>query len=243
MLFPPSITKIISACGMSADKVVRGELIAGIIAKEDDYTSNFTGVFRRDIQARSIPGLSAQIQVLRPRAERHFGADACIILKNNTHFKIGIFEAKWPHFIRGAKKWDTFKRLVSMSRFSSQLIRQKQYWPDVAIWEMFYSEYPYFSQPSYMPDEGSACVWHNDAHRFMLANIKISMTWRTVHVKALLEAVGPLTIGDVVQAMCVCTHGTKFLISEYNKIIENMDLPSELLVITYSGDGEVLEHD
>ncbi|WP_267400506.1 hypothetical protein [Pseudomonas sp. GM_Psu_2] len=228
---------------MAADKHVRGELVRGLIAGENDYTSQFTGIFRRDIESRNIPGLSAQIQVLKPRPERHFGADACIILKSDTHFKIGIFEAKWPSLSLGKKYWDSFKKFISSSRFSSQLQRQNRYWPDFAIWEMFYSEYPYFAQPSCMPDEVSACVWHDDAYRFMRANVRSSITWNNSHLISLLEAVGPLTIGDVMQSMCACTHGRKFVISEYNALTDELAVASHALVITYSGNGEALEFD
>lgn len=96
MLFPHDIIEQIVSCAFWADRLVRADLIEGIVVSENDYTSNFTSAFRREIHARAIPGLTAKIQVLNPSTERELGADACVILQNNREFKAGIFEAKWP---------------------------------------------------------------------------------------------------------------------------------------------------
>lgn len=166
MLFPEKIIAEIVSCAHWADRLIRADLIEGIVVSENDYTSNFTGSLRREIHARAIPGLSAKIQVLTPCAERDLGADACVILRNENEFKAGIFEAKWPRFSTHVNAWDSRQKSSGRSHFNTQLQRQHLQKPYAAIWEMFYCEYPFGYQPSFMPNEGSACVWHDDAYNY-----------------------------------------------------------------------------
>jgi hypothetical protein len=96
MLYPAWIIDHVAQSVYWGDRAIRAELIEGLIATENDYTSNLTAAIRRQINSRAIPHLHATSYVLKPRVERAVGADACIVLANSSDFKLCIFEAKWP---------------------------------------------------------------------------------------------------------------------------------------------------
>lgn len=237
MLFPHNIIEEIVSCAHWADRLVRADLIEGIVVSENDYTSNFTGAFRREIHARAIPGLTAKIQVLNPSAERELGADACVILQNNREFKAGIFEAKWPRLSTHVNTWDSKQKSTGESHFYSQLQRQHIQRHYVAIWEMFYCEYPFGRQPLFMPDEGSACVWHGHAYSFSSSRTSNIDPWTDDELKALLES-HVLSIGEVIEAMCNCTQGKPVPNGRYEKAFGDMGAPHSALIISYSPDGQ-----
>lgn len=95
-LFPAAVIDLIAKSAYWADRSIRSELVAGQIAGENDYTSNFTAEFRRQINAKAYPGLVAISFVPPSTYERKVGVDACIVLSNNTEAKICLFEGKWP---------------------------------------------------------------------------------------------------------------------------------------------------
>lgn len=237
MLFPHNIIEQIVSCAHWADRLVRADLIEGIVVSENDYTSNFTGAFRREIHARAIPGLTAKIQVLNPSAERELGADACIILQNNREFKAGIFEAKWPRLSTHVNTWDSKQKSTGESHFYSQLQKQHIQRHYVAIWEMFYCEYPFGRQPLFMPDEGSACVWHDHAYSFSSSRPSNIDPWTDDELKALLES-HVLSIGGMIEAMCNCTQGKPVPNGRYEKAFGDMGAPYSALIISYSPDGQ-----
>jgi hypothetical protein len=105
MLAPPNVIYEVVGCAEWADRLVRADLIQGFVVNENDYTSNFTSALRREINSRSIPGLAAHSQVLTPTVERQTGTDGCIIFRNKTNFKIGLFEAKWPRLSTHTNCW------------------------------------------------------------------------------------------------------------------------------------------
>ncbi|MEH0166712.1 hypothetical protein [Roseateles microcysteis] len=232
MLFPPDITQQIVNCAHWADKLVRADLIEGIIVSENDYTSNFTSALRREIDARAIPGLRAKIQVLNPSAERELGADACVILQNQSHFKASIFEAKWPRLSTHVNTWDSRQKSTGESHFQSQLLRQRMQRHNTAIWEMFYCEFPFSKQPSYMPGEGSACVWHEDAFRTAAVRLDPHDPWTDDELMALLEAHG-IAIADIFAALCECTKGKALPINRYEVAFGDGGAPHEALIISY----------
>ncbi len=139
MLAPQNIIAAIVSCAKRADRLVRSDLIRGFVVTENDYTSNFTSAFRREINSRNIPGVFAHSQVLTPSVERQTGTDACCIFHNKDYFKIGLFEAKWPRLSTHIDSWDYLQKRNKKSHFDSQLDRQNRI-SGLAIWEMFYSE-------------------------------------------------------------------------------------------------------
>lgn len=237
MLFYPHIIKEIVRCALWADRLVRADLIDNLIVSENDYTSNFTSAFRREVNSRAIAGLSARIQVLNPRAERALGADACVILENSTHFKAGIFEAKWPRLKTRVNAWDSLQTASKQSHFHTQLLKQRQQSRFLAIWEMFYCEFAFSSQPKFMPDYGSACVWHDDAYSYSAARSSNNAPWTDNELTSLLKA-WPLTIGDVIEAMCMCAQGKKLALGEYEKVFGDAGMPFSALIITFAPDKQ-----
>ncbi|WP_374580360.1 hypothetical protein [Pseudoduganella sp.] len=233
MLFPWDITRELMSCAHWADRLVRADLIEGIIVSENDYTSNFTGALRREINARNIAGLRAKVQVLNPSAEREIGADACIILQNDMEFKAAVFEAKWPRLSTHVDTWDSKQKSTGDSHFHSQLTRQATQNHYAAIWEMFYCEYPFHKQPAYFPPEGSACAWHDAAYAATIGRPDKTSPWSDQELKNLLEGQS-LTIADVIEAICICKKGTPLPNGNYLKAFGDGGAPHEALVITYS---------
>ncbi len=232
MLFPTEIIQQLQSCAHWADRLVRADLIEGVVVTENDYTSNFTSALRREINARNIAGLRARVQVLNPSAERELGADACIIFQNEREFKTSIFEAKWPRLSTHVDTWDSKQKSTGISHFHSQLQRQSAQIHYAAIWEMFYCEYPFGEQPDHFPDEGSACAWHADAFSAALARPDPTSPWTDADLKSLLEG-KILTIADVITEICLCRRGKPLPAGEYKRSFGDVPPPHSALVITY----------
>lgn len=236
MLFPYEIIETITDCVEWADRLTRADLAAGIVVTENDYTSNFTAALRREIAARNIHNLKAKIQVLNSSIERKSGTDGCIILSNETEFKVGIFEAKWPRLLKNKDSWDSLQRSSGISHFDEQLKRQESLAGKFAIWEMFYSEYEFGKQPSFMPDTGSACVWHEHAFNASQKREIKNKPWTDNELEALLTS-HSITTSSIVREICECKHGTAMPEQNYANIFENFEAPDKALVITYPKRG------
>lgn len=112
---------------MQADKEIRTDLALGYIRDEDDYTSNFTGALRRNVNAYSKTGLQATSFLLGPTEERLSGTDAAVILTRGNESKVVLFEAKWPRFATPHYRRDYVQTASGISHFSDQLQRQKRF--------------------------------------------------------------------------------------------------------------------
>lgn len=239
MLFSHNIIQAISFCAFKADGRARVELSNSDIGSEPEYTANFITTFRRSVEDLDIPGLKATIRLLRKSDEEEFGADACIIFNNGTDCKIGVFEAKWPRLSMPDYRWDKFQGKTTQSHFDSQIFRQRPMFPKIAIWEMFYCEFPLALQPPYMPASGSACVWHDDAYNFASNRIHKSLPWTDSELKWLLMQQQPLIISDVVSAVCECSQGELIPIGGVRKAFGEAPLPRVVLEISYLSDRSV----
>lgn len=238
MLFPNDITQAISFCAFKADMRARIDLNKGNVISEPDYTTNFTTTFRRSVEDLDIPGLDATIRLLGKSDEQAFGADACIIFKNGRDCKIGMFEAKWPRLSIPNYRWDQLQNKTNQSHFDSQIFRQRLLSPKITIWEMFYCEFPLTLQPSYMTTSGSACVWHDDAYNFASNRALISLPWIGSELQSLLmQRRRPLTISDVVSAICECSRGELIPIGEELSAFGEEPLPRVALEISYDPDS------
>lgn len=234
MIFPNWVSDVVAKSAYWADRTMRSELSRGEIVSENDYTSNFTGMLRRQINARDIPGLVASVQLLRPTHERRFGADACIVLSNGSEHKVGLFEAKWPRLTIQTDGWDSLQRSSGTSHFHDQLRRQDvAARAGVAVWEMFYSESPYCQQPSFMPDTVSACAWHDHAWSASQGRAQVSAPWTDRDLETLLLAHG-LQIDAVVRTICECHRGQVFL-GQFEGMLDLPGiLPAVALIVEYS---------
>ncbi|MEI7050784.1 hypothetical protein WCL09_10365 [Pseudomonas koreensis] len=235
MLFPQDIIETLANCAYWADKEIRSELSDGIIETENDYTSNLTGALRREINSRNIENLRATVKILSPTLERENGADACIIFENTTHFKVGIFEAKWPRLKTHKDYWDSIQKRTRQSHFHDQLTRQSMQAHVLAVWEMFYCEYSYGKQPDFMEDDLSTCVWHSDALTASNSRSSNTTPWTDIELQKLLSA-HKTNLPDIVRQICECTQGQLLQKKSHQNTFEDFGLPQTALVISYNAD-------
>lgn len=190
---------------MLSDREIRSDLVHGYITDENDYTSNFTGAFRRYINSHSQNGLSATSYRLPISDERVMGCDATIIISSNSCCKVAIFEAKYPR-VSQHQRWDYRQTASGLSHFSDQLERQKIFSDRAAIFEMFYCEFPFGEQPDFMADYGSTCVWHDEAVSHNLRRENTENIWSSNDLKKMF-ANGYHTIDTILRDVCLCEKG------------------------------------
>lgn len=235
MLAPLHIINQIADCFAWADRLTRADLIHGFIVDENDYTSNFTGAARREINARNIPQISAHSQTISQSLERAAGVDACIILANKNHYKIGLFEAKWPRASK-SYKWDYIQTSSQTSHFDSQILRQHRYAPQMAIWEMFYYEAPFQSSSHLFPSYGSACIWHEHAYNTTQARNNKN-EWSTHELEHSLLSHHTNDIHTIIKDICSCYKG-EVISNEvhYEDLLEEIGFSGEVLLVNISLD-------
>lgn len=240
MLYPSLIIHELASCAHWADRLVRADLAQGYIATENDYTSNFTGSFRREINARGIPGLRATAFVLRPTVERILGADACFIFATPVKFKLGIFEAKWPRLTSQQDSWDSLQKSTGRSHFHEQLTRQSMVVRQAAVWEMFYFEHRFGMQPPYAPEYGSACVWHRHAATEDRKRSPAT-AWTDAELDTLLQP-SCVSIEEIVTRIVSCDEGTIIAGRDYDRPLSDFGVPSEVLLIEYDENAAEVAH-
>ncbi len=234
MLVPKIISHEISDCAHWADRLVRTELFAGIIASENDYTSNFTAALRREVNARAIPGLTAQSFVLKSAQERRYGTDACIVIANGSEHKVCLFEAKWPRLSTRQDCWDYLQSSSGNSHFHDQLKRQAAFADRYAIWEMFYCEYELQKQPVFFPNFGSACVWHKYASAVDGRRPDKKLAWTDIELQAMLTT-HTVDIKKIIASVCECKEGTPIKGTDFNRSLGDYPSIQSGLLINYSG--------
>jgi len=102
-LFPDQVIDDVSKSVFWADCMIRSDLAIGVIANENDYTSNLTSEIRRQINSKNRPYLKATSLVLKPTVERKLGCDASIIL-SNTKTKDGK-QPNWMNYNTSSCVW------------------------------------------------------------------------------------------------------------------------------------------
>ncbi len=218
-----------------SDREVRSDLAIGVIKDENDYTSNFTSALRRNINSYSRSGLSATSFLLQHGEEREVGADAAIILSRGNESKVAVFEAKWPRFASPGYAWDYAQTATGLSHFSDQLERQKRWHKSLAVFEMFYSEHPFGTQPSFLDESGSSCVWHEDTNAFRMQRTRPDEVWSQNDLERLLT-VKRVSVSDVMTEFGLCNQGTPIPISEPRAIGEQFRLPSRVIAVKARGE-------
>lgn len=84
-----------------------------------------------------------------------------------------------------------------------------------------------------MPDEGSACVWHDLVYSFSSSRLSNIDPWTDDELKESLE-MNSLSIGAIVEVMCNCAVPK----GRYDKAFGNIGAPHSALVINYNPDGQ-----
>ena len=205
-LFNTRTIDLISKSAYWADKSIRSDLVLGYIADENDYTSNFAAEFRRQINTKQIPLVTATSYKINGSLERKTGTDACIILANDKEAKICLFEAKLPRFTKKTNGWDSNQKSTGNSHFSSQLERQKKYASHFVIWEMFYCDQPFTKQKSPFLDNTSSCILHCDAYTFDKARSS-KKSWTDVELIDLHKTSTILKVDSIIASVCECNLG------------------------------------
>jgi hypothetical protein len=197
-------------------------LIEGVVVGENDYTSNFTSAFRREINARCIDGLRAKIQVLNLSAERELGADACVILQNKTEFKAAMFEAKWPRLSTHVDTWDSKQKSTGVSHFHSQLMRQRAQSHSRQSGRCSTASSCSASSQSTFQTKGPHVFGTQPRTLVAKARPDHTAPWTDADLKSLLEG-NVVTIADVIEAICVCKQGRPLPIGNYRAAFGDID--------------------
>lgn len=212
-----------------ADKETRSDLAKGYIANENDYTSNFSGALRRNINAHST-NFSATSFVLSSTIERLCGCDATIIIQSNNKSKILFFEAKYPRISQTTYDWDYAQTATGLSHFSDQLDRQALCNRAIHIFEMFYCEYNFNEQPDYMHDEVSSCIWHQTALSFKDNRPSPNGIWNRSDLVDLLHQ-DHLTIKNIILNICSNPSYQTINVTDIDSLTSNFHLSGEILLI------------
>lgn len=197
----------------------------GVIADERDYVSNLTKGIRDHWNFNGLPNF-LHSQTLPRSQESTFGCDAMIVIRHNGEAKVCLFEAKWPRLSLNSYNWDSIQKKSNISHFSDQLLRQRQWSQEAAIWELFIHEHAYGEQPRGFETWASTCVWHFEALPFDTTYRNAKEIWThddltdlvTDHVRT-----KPKTLQTVIEQACRCSRG------QYQPISRNgyVDLTTE----------------
>lgn len=213
-----------------SDKEIRSDLIRNYIQNEDDYTSNFTGAFRRNINTYSRTGIRATSLLLSDKIERDAGCDAAIIIRSNGISKVAFFEAKWPRLRTNGYRWDYAQTSTGLSHYADQLDRQSRYLPTLAVFEMFYCEFPFGQQPAFMQAEVSSCVWHDQAALFRKSRADPDKVWDSSELIAMLSN-GNVKISQILSAVCNCDAGEPIQMEAPELIATEFRLAGNILLL------------
>jgi len=222
---------------MISDREIRSDLSIGMISDENDYTSNFTGTLRRNINSYSRTGIKAKSYTLPKNIEQTVGCDATIIIQSNGYSKVVMFEAKWPRISVPGTRWDYPQKSTGLSHFSDQLDRQSLYCPQFAIFEMIYCEYPFGKQPAYMQSNVSSCIWHDDAMKFKMNRTRQDSIWSQKDMISMLQN-GNIKVSEIIDNVCKCNNGQPIPIHDALGIIQEFQIAGDVLVINFD-DNEV----
>lgn len=237
-LFPPTIIDFIKKSAYWADRSIRSELFLGLIADENDYTSNFTSEFRRQINAKAMNGLTAISYKVNGSIERKTGTDACIILSNNAEAKMCLFEAKLPRLSTKVNAWDSIQRSTNQSHFSGQLQRQGKYKSHFAIWEMFYCDYGFKRQPLPFGDYISTCILHDEAINYDLIRANRNVAWTDYELIDLHNKARIYQIDELIESVCMCNIGTPTNAQNVLGLLSEMERTVNVLSINFDGSNE-----
>ncbi|WP_146114166.1 hypothetical protein [Pantoea coffeiphila] len=216
-----------------ADKEIRKDFYNGCIVDENDYTSNLTSHIRKIINAALPLSVYTFSQKLPPTQERHWGADAMVVLidHNLNLGKVSFFEAKTDR-----QNWDYYQTSSTTSHFSTQLERQVRARNfKYAVWEQFYTKKD-INAPNqgYRNQEGSSCIFHDVAYN-LHAPLPNSTIWTDSDVDYLCkmqrESYLPITMGGVIRFICECHCGSPYPISDIiNFLSEKLNVNDVLII-------------
>ncbi|HSH73330.1 MAG TPA: hypothetical protein VK974_09760 [Methylophilaceae bacterium] len=237
-LFPPKIIDLIKKSAYWADRSIRAELSIGLISDENDYTSNLTAEFRRQINTKAMHGLTAVSYKVNGSIERKTGTDACIILSNNIEAKMCLFEAKLPRLSTKVNAWDSIQKSTSQSHFSSQLQRQHRYKSYFSIWEMFYCDEHFKNQPKPFLDYVSSCIIHEEAITYDVSRTNKNAAWTDFELVDMHNKSRIYQLDELIESVCMCNIGTPINIQRVYGLLSEMERTVDVLSINYDESNE-----
>ena len=209
-------------------------MFLGFIADENDYTSNFTAEFRRQINTKAIKGVNATSYKVNAVIERKTGTDACIILANDVEAKMCLFEAKLPRLSKKTNAWDSIQKSTGQSHFSSQIQRQHRFNSYFAIWEMFYCDEHFKKQPHPFLDYTSTCILHDDAYNFDSSRTNKNVAWSDSELIDLHNRSIIYQIDKLLELICMCKIGKPVKIQKVNGLLSELERTVNVLFIKYT---------
>jgi hypothetical protein len=195
------------------DNYCREELRTGIIVSERDYVSCLSSRIRDEF--RNLPVFA---QTLRQGTEQENGVDGLILFQFNSEIKIGWYEAKWPRVMLADYAWDRVPPGHNLSHFTLQLLKQRHWEGQVALWEMFFNESDDGFESPPFEYFGSSCVWHRNAFDYMRHQGILFEPWATDQLKLLLETNG-INFYTVIYDMLSCKKGKRIKLDTGQKYV------------------------
>ena len=131
---------------------------------------------------------------------------------------------------------NTKQHKTKLSHFSEQIKKQTHVSNKFAVWEMFYCDFDFRKQPSFMNDKKSSCIWHKDAYA-KVQEKGDSNKWTNTDLQNLLTRVTYQTgIDDMVRDVCECKQGELIKGSDYVSIFDEYGFPrnKNVLLIEFS---------
>ncbi|MFZ8167586.1 hypothetical protein ACO1HB_02030 [Alteromonas macleodii] len=230
-LFPHNVIDFLKKSAYWADRSIRSELNLGYIADENDYTSNFTAEFRRQVNSKAMSGVSAISYKINGSLERKSGADACIILANENTAKLCLFEAKLPRLSTRKDAWDSIQKSTNGSHFSSQIQRQHKFINNFYIWEMFYCDEDFGKQSIPFLDYTSSCISHQDAYNFDRKRLNKSDKYSDQELINLHSYSNVLQVDEIIEQICLCNLGTPLNIEKIDDLLIQLKRAVNVLLI------------
>lgn len=218
------------------DSICRNDFHLDNIVNERDYVSNFSchirypnGVIKRKALNQPLIFCSTS----NASIEQKYGIDSIIIFKKDNECKVGGFESKVLK-----KDFDSIKNpknKPSISRFTSQLERQKLICNSIVVWEMFFNKEKLGASNFNLDKYGSTCIMHKDCFNYFKKNINNqSVVWKLQNIYS--QSSSFTNIKDIIFQMLICNLGKKHNILENFIKIVGMEEK-----IPISGNKEILD--
>jgi hypothetical protein len=228
--------KIISNFIYYIDSICRNDFHIDNIVNERDYVSNFSchirypnGIIKRKALIQPLIFCSTSNAFI----EQKYGIDSIIIFKKDNKCKIGGFESKVLK-----KDFDSInkpKYKPRISRFTSQLERQKLIWNSIVVWEMFFNKEKLGSSNFNLDKYGSTCIMHSDCINYYKNNINNqSVQWKLKDIHG--QSSSFKNIKDIIFQMLICELGEKHNVSDNFIKLKEMEEN-----IPFSGSKEILD--
>lgn len=98
---------------------------------------------------------------------------------------------------------------------------------------MFYVEFPFGTQPAFLLDHNSSCVWHDDAIAFRNQRPSPASLWTQNDCEDLIKAAS-YNIGQVLAMVAACLKGEPIRTGDPGAVAREFHLEGHILAISGS---------